>query len=825
MTRGQPVLHALSIEPPLARPGETVRITFRTHNVGSKTSPPGAVHFGLPAGLDPLNGNVVVLEPVDPGEEVTASLEALVASPEEERAVLAISARVVLPDDEIATNDCRLTVRTYPVLDGPASGTHVEALDSQTVRVRAVVVNEGDGPACDLTVVVPAPPGCVRADGEGPASLEVPRLEAGASTSVTFDACLIAPDSAIRADGAEVRRASGERVALPARDTVELAAVLAPPRVELTSARRRLELAIEVRNEGWVAARDVCISVALPAGLRVAADGVAVDGVSARTRAARAFARIERAAGEHVITIACIPRRDSVRIALVATHAADVAGGRIAVRLGLYDVAVPFAPERARDVRVRVLSAPAAVVAGEAMRMIAHVLNAGDVEETLHVELSGGPLLPAPGVPVSLTPGTYAEVELTADVDRDAPRGTPFAFVVAAFDSSGERARTGVSAVALEPAPYAPPSGDSSELQRGRSAARVRTTLAAADDPIARAPLEVAIDVEVEDDVETLTVRASCDADAAYVPGSTSIDGCILLDRDGASPLQAGLVLRGVSAGMRVRVAWKIVAPARDELMLRANLDVDGAALDVEPLTIRVRPRAAFALPPSGLAYHVDAATAFPSPSPPAVPQPAPEPRYAEPVAIRARYDDDRSGELARALRSPARTLADHLLAVRAFFPGATPMPGEASTPAIETARSAVRDVYDRLSVKLRIPGFDIAACDFEDAALRGALAAALEDVPDAEHHRAALEGVPLGAPVALRALLATIPIADGDEPIARAVAHYAAALDESLARHEAASFDAFDEALARSAGDALDRARRGVLDVLREAARSEIAC
>ena len=39
------VLHALSAEPRSARAGETIRVLFRTRNVGTTPSPAGTVRF------------------------------------------------------------------------------------------------------------------------------------------------------------------------------------------------------------------------------------------------------------------------------------------------------------------------------------------------------------------------------------------------------------------------------------------------------------------------------------------------------------------------------------------------------------------------------------------------------------------------------------------------------------------------------------------------------------------------------------------------------------------------------------------------------------
>ena len=78
------------------------------------------------------------------------------------------------------------------MLDGPASGTFVEAVDAETVRVRAVVTNEGAGPAGALRIVLPVPLGCVR-DGGGAPVLARQGLDAGESAELAFEARIVAP--------------------------------------------------------------------------------------------------------------------------------------------------------------------------------------------------------------------------------------------------------------------------------------------------------------------------------------------------------------------------------------------------------------------------------------------------------------------------------------------------------------------------------------------------------------------------------------------------------------------------------------------------------
>jgi hypothetical protein len=160
----------------------------------------------------------------------------------------------------------------------------------------------------------------------------------------------------------------------------------------------------------------------------------------------------------------------------------------------------------------------------------------------------------------------------------------------------------------------------------------------------------------------------------------------------------------------------------------------------------------------------------------------------------------------------------------------------EISSSALHEAAEALRDVFDRLYVKLRIPGFDVGASDLEDARLRRALVRLFERVVDAEPgedvyaclsarvERAELRAIlarlvdaPYGAPEMLRALLVLIPTAYEDEPLlAAALRRYAQALGRALSRCEGLSSEGYDAALGESRQEDLDDARSVVLAALR---------
>jgi hypothetical protein len=431
-----------------------------------------------------------------------------------------------------------------------------------------------------------------------------------------------------------------------------------------------------------------------------------------------------------------------------------------------------------------------------------------------------------------------------------------------------------------------------------RPPAEVRAALDAPASVVAGAPFAVRAEIAVATAVEALVVRVPGTDHAVYVAGSTTLDGRALLDRGPGSPLAGdGLLLRGVPAGAQIALAWSMLADAgscEGALELAGELVVDGDARAFDPVQVAVRPREAFAARPAGLAYHVDACTLAPDgtlvPDRPVVPEETPafhrttlpdgtpvadmtpvdgvpvdgalhftvdapecEPPHAVPEEISApsmiaaadgqaaftfalRLDGARLEEIARLLHGARGSgLAAHLLAVCALFPERETSEDVLVASALGAAHDALRDVFDRLFVKLRIPGFDVAASDLEDPALRRALVRLFERLLTARPGGDALAGAsgrlagervrdvlssfadaPFGAPAMLRALVALLPTHCAGEPaLGAALARYAAALDDALARYANAPARSFDDALATSGDAALDDARADLLAAL----------
>ena len=698
MTSDEPVLHALSVEPRSARAGETVSAVFRTRNLGALASPPGTVRFHFGEGLEPIGGAEVSFDPVEPGSDVEAIVRARVCTPHLERTEIAVHAELRLADRVLRTNDGIVTVRSRPVLDGPASGTFVDALDGETVRVRAIVTNEGEGPAGALRIVVPVPLGCERDVGTAPVALERGRLDAGESAELAFEARIAAPAAEIRADeGAVHVLDEARRVALPVRRALALAAVLRPPQIGLTRSRRRVELAVAIRNDGWADAREVRVRIALPLGLRTIEGTVTADGVpvAARTTsrggAAEPIARAERDADARTVVLAVVAARTTVCVALAATFRPDCADGIVRIASNGEEVEVPFAPHHARELRVRIVGAPRSVTAGEAVSIAARVENLGDLAEELTFAIGGGGDAERSSEPARvLAAGTSTTVSLPLILPSAVQDGAVYSGAFVVLDAAGERARAGF-----------------------------------------------------------------------------------------AVPLRDRVVDAGAAA------------PAAALAPEVARRDAGGAAFAVR-LVLE-------AVPPPVAAVHVE---------------PACDPREFSIRLDGARLDE--IGRLLHGLRHPG--LVGHLFVLRLFFPNACAACDPGVSVALGVVGDGLRDVFDRLFVKLRIPGYAVCCDDLEDALLRAGIVALLDrfDAGVNDAVPAAFGAAALGAPAVLRALIALLPARCDDDPrLAAAIVRHAALLDAALGRYEGVPLELFDEALAHRSEPALDAARADLIDVL----------
>jgi len=873
-----------------------VRLLFRARNLGSSPLDDAHVRFVLPAGLEPLGDVDVALWPVAPDAELSATLEARVTV-HPPAAIDAVYAVLEFGERRLASNRCSLSVRGRAILDGPASTVRIVARDAQTVRIDAVVTNEGDGAARDLRLVVPAPPG-TRVLDDTPTTREVALLEPGAAVELGFDARIVAPLGTLRADDAFVLLADGTRYALRSEGAVQVQPLLAAPSVALQLARHNLELAVELRNEGWADVDDLALSVRLPAGVREIPGTLRIDDAEP----------VRRARGEP-IALRRIPARGSVRVTLRASVPPGTAAGTIEVRAGEHAVTVPFARQVVDDLRLRFVALPATATPGEPLRTEVELHNAGDL--AVRPELAVEPpwrIVECDLAPRPLAGGALARAVLTLQLDAPSADGTAVGLAVVAAHGATVPARADATLIvrerpwlALDDLPER--DGDSARYvvrhvgttparavcaqlddqmhdlgtllpgeraaivvaqqaarcggvvrigERvalvlppldGRPPARVDLVLDAPREVVAGAPFGFEACCTLTDPVQSLTLRLAGRAGLAYVAGSTVLDGVALLDRGGSSPLAgAGLALRALAPATTLRVRCAFVADAVvANNALELALEVDGEARPPASLPLAVTGCDGFAARPSQLAYHVEAC-ALPSPAAPNVAsEAAPEP-YEAAFVFAADLDDTRRELLARALRGAGDGLASHLLALRALFPASEASGDTTVAAALGVAGEASADVFDRLYVKLRIPGFEPAGEDLEDAPLRAALdalcvrllaAPAADDRDDGgasvvvprEVVRAAqvaLAYEPYGAPEVVRFLLALVPDRSEDALLASALGRWVRAARAALTDAARNGPRAYDDALARGVVDGeLDDARAGLLAAL----RARVAC
>jgi len=838
------VLHALGVEPPSARPGDLIRLRFDAPNVCGNATGHGTVTFLLGDLLEPLSDPVVAVPPAEPGSAVVAELSARVAAGAGDGPPLTVQAVLCVDGASYGSNLAQVTVRTHAILDGARSGTFVEERDDGIVAVRAVVVNEGDGAAHGVRLLLPAPSGCTRLDGDGVAEIACARLEPGAHLEVAFDARVIAPVGTIAANDAEVRCHDGTQRAVAARGTITTRAALAIPEVTVRAGRRRTTIAVALRNDGWADARDVAIVVVLPPAMRPLHDGVSVDGVAVAARTPR------RAQGAPLATLAFegsrialaldgIAARATAQIEIVAAHAAACDGGVVRIESGAGVVESAFVPQVDRTVRLRVEPGTPPAAPGERIVVAATVANAGDVAERLTLAIAGAEQGCDP-LTVAVSPGRIARVVFEATLgERDDDVVADLALV--ACDDGGERARVAFPvAVRTRARLERSVPGALSALPAEAAPAAPQLRLEAPDAVAAGCAFTVALRIDAAAAIETLTIRAQTPPGARAVAGSTAIDGLAIRENGRATPLEHGVVLRDVPPQRCIGLQWSLIADGSGaNVRVGVAVVADGVTVTAEGAPIPVQSSPPFATRDHRLGYHLAHHTvATPTADEPVEAAPArSEPAHLpDTVRLTFAHDGDAPSVAARLLRGDAPVgLAGYLPILGALFPTGSSAAGSAA--ALAAAGTAIGEGFDRLHVLLRLPGFAPSGEDLEDALQRRALVAlyqALFEGPDdgafrddafaVEVERSRLREIVsafadarFGAPSAIRAILALIPTRYDDEPLlSAALARYIAALDDALRRCERLTGEGADRVLAAGRDAALDDARASLAAALR---------
>jgi hypothetical protein len=608
--------------------------------------------------------------------------------------------------------------------------------------------------------------------------------------------------------------------------------------------------------------------------LRVIDGSVAIDGVPAASAPARGtrvapVGRVTRAPDGCAIAIASIPARTGTVVTLALATPACGARGSIAATAGGREARVPFATAAAAALRVDVVEQPASAAPGDTVRVTARVVNEGDeaVEVRCAADESAA-AAPAVRIPAC----SFARLAVDIAIPASARDGTLLERTIVARDAgtSEARARLAVRVRAASTGVRDATAADASRAQTASAAAPagerhmspVRARLDAPERVPACGAFDVVLHVDADRPVERLAVRVPVPAGARYVAGSSRIDGRAVIDAPGegdaaASPLDGpGIVLCALAGGTHVELACSFVAldPPDDAtaLLVPAVVDADGAALDVATPAVAVDPRPMFAARSDAMPFHVVGCAlagrwrtaAPPAAGPAAFEPPAGEdaapagesdataceddatagehdaPSWPASTPRTARIDAARAGEIARlhhALRGPG--LVAHLFALRFFFPEAG---GTPAGDAFARVRAALEDVFDRLYVKLRIPGYVVSTDDLEDASLRTAIDALFEAVGEPAQRA----GDACGAPATLRALTALLIAGWPDDArLGAAVASHARALGAVLARYDGLPLEVFDDALARRGDETLDAARADLIAAMRPYVAERAAC
>jgi hypothetical protein len=721
------------------------------------------------------------------------------------------------------------------------------------------------------------PAGCARDDGRDEEVVEIARLGVGQSAEASFEARIVAVVGEVRCEGGVVHFGDGRRVALVARGGVVPEPLVVAPNVVVTPGRRRADVVIDVRNDGWAEARDVRVRVELPDGVRWIADTFSIDGapVGARSAGARsggvtALARVESAGDARVVVISAVPARRCVRVSFAAAYGPVCAGGAIVVRAGEHVVEEPLVPIRVRDVRVQLADVVRAVLPGEVFTVAARVENFGDVAERLTFAIAGLPFSDQACPSRSVSAGCAVEVKVDVAVPDDPTDGASFAaaFVATAEDGESARAtfelrvRHGVVDVFEGPIAEAMDHG----------APRLRAELQVPEAAMAGVPFAARIVVDTDVPIDTMTVRVPAPEATAYLHGSATLDGLVLLDgtpKRAVSPFEGdGLVLRDVAPRRRLVFGWSVRCDVNrtEPIVVVAQLEADGEAVGVSSPCVAIRARDNFAARPPGVPYHVESCAIAPAAEIAAAEIAAPvtlnvsaaeieetpvshrggvvgasfDEAPVDETSSEGSFDEVAAAEAGAADFEPSMRLSSarlddvsrlfasfrfeglvqHLFALRFFFADAVGVSGVAQAE-LDAVNGAMRDVFDRLFVKLRIPGFGVSSDDLEDHELRQALVALFGElalcVPDVANVCRMLAEARYGAPPVLRALVGLLPVrCDDDRAVGGALAHYASVLDGVLARYEGLPLELFDDALAHRGDAALDDARVALLDALR---------
>jgi hypothetical protein len=685
-----------------------------------------------------------------------------------------------------------VAIRVYgrPRLNGPASGIEIEPGAGDALRINATVVNEGDAPARDVRVVIPPPPGFEAAAAAGVAASA--ELAVGEMLSIAYDATPIGAVAAgVCIDDAFISY-DGGRVALRTVRPSRLLPKLAPPAIACRRRAGRLDLLVRVENTGWVPAREVGLALALPAGWRIVRGTIHTGSAPAALR--------RNAAPENgvAITLPLVPARGTVEVTLVATASRERVDGELTVECGgdVVVCAIPPVAERSLHLEASpefAFGEPAAIIP-----VLIDAYNTGETSERVTLLLAGEPCWSgelragaAAGciapfrVPDNRTDGDV----LTVDAEARAEDGGLLATTqlelrvldrprISVDDAGCELAEDPARPVVVAVQCTAPGSARSGER------------------------LDVRIACTPADHVETLRIRPRPHAGAFYVAGSTTVNGHAVVDGADGPPLWSaqGLALHDIPGWTLVEVAWSIIGRTPGDHDIALDIEANGFAVAVPAVRIAIAEAPPFGARPIALPFHIDAPTVGDvAAAPEAWALAAPDPPSVTTSMV---LDAPRCAAILRVLRGARGPgLVSHLPALTVLFPTAIASADSLLAERFDAVALAIRGVYERLFVKLRIPGYGASAGDLEDALTRAPLLALFERIGqtgetpagavrgdietrvDAVHARAALAALtatPIGGRHTLAAIAVLLP-RRGTHDAAVALGTYVDALTDAF--------------------------------------------
>lgn len=754
-----------------------------------------------------------VLEPGEAREiSATVQLSAHVRNESRLRIQAAFVAGEALP---LGSNVAIVQVRGRAVLASDASRIALVARDDGGYTLEVHVRNTGDAPAEGARLAIALPRGLRSAgvpeieaevpvlEPGGETMLAFPLTLDGvpALPLHILDACISFPD--------------GRRTALLPSEPIVPAVLPPVARIVLERSGRRIDVRVTIDNPNVAALDEVALDCSWPRSVRLADGSLLVDGrTPLRAGARAAFATLKTSAGSARVTIAHIAGRSSAFVNFSA-FAASSAAGEIGVTLqgaaGASAVALPR--ERPRGPELVLAGTPAAAVAGDET-IVAAILTGGDAactltfssdDPALRIAVDGAPI--AAGAALAVAAGTRRALQIVVPVDAAHADGTLLERSIRATSEGGDRVVLAIpipvrsrawldhtgwfapdaagATIAVTNAGSTPAHGVRIRAANGtfvtlgtiapgeRATRRIDRAVASAFTagatleragtdalllPVRREPAHetatvlldappdthegIAFDVRwsivVPAGADSLVVRLMEHAELAVVAGTTTIDGHAIVD-DGAARIATGITLRAVPPATVVVFGARCIARAAGRVRVAIGTTVDDLTEAATQTHVSVVARAAFPQKPDRFQFYLDADAIATRDGDRVDAVDSHTAESMDESGATPSIDGERLAALTRALqRDGDDPVADALGVLAALLPAGD-------------AREAFAENAERLSVKLRIPGYVAEPDDLESALARRAF----------DHARGAAGVSPLGAPrgsvAALAAWCATI--------------------------------------------------------------------